>query len=419
MSAEAAVPDFTVIGAGIVGVSCALYLQREGFSVQLIERAGVGTGASAGNAGSLGTASIPPTGMPGLARRVPGMLLDPQAPLVIRWRHLLKLTPWLIQLLRNSHGARLDAIIGARAALLSRVHDALDPLLRDAGVEALKVERGRLFVYENDGAFSSKSQQMRIRMQYGVRMQPLSGDEAREMEPALGTNVLSAIFLPDVHQIANPLHLVQGFARHFAARGGMLISDEITGFAFGNAGVSAVVGSQGSYPAKNVVLAAGAWSRRLAQELRVRLPIEAERGYSASILHSDVKLRMPVSLVDRHVGVSPVDDGLRLAGMAEFADIDAPPNYARADILMQHARMVIPGLNHAEITSRWMGPRPSLPDSLPAIGRAKNLPNVLFACGHDHLGLTMGPITGRLIAQIAAGRAPEIDLRPYSPDRFS
>lgn len=412
-------PDYTIIGAGIVGVSCALYLQREGYSVALIEQTAPGEGASSGNAGSLGTASIPPTGMPGLVWRVPGMLLDPHAPLIIRWHYLATLTPWLLRLLRSSHGTRLKSITDARAALLSRVHQAYDPLLDEAGLKNVKVENGRLFAYENTGAFSNTSAQMRIRQQYGIRMEALTGDQAREMEPALGANVLSALYLPDVHQIANPLRLVQGFARHFVARGGTLISDKVTNFVTSGAGVSALVGSRNTHAVKNVVVAAGAWSRKLAAQLKVNLPMEAERGYNVTIASPSVRLKMPVSLVEHHVGVSPMEDGLRICGMAEFAGIDTAPNYTRADVLMLNARKVIPSLQNDEVSTRWMGPRPSLPDSVPAIGRTKHLQNVLFACGHDHLGLTMGPITGRLISQVAAGKPPEIDLSPYDPDRFS
>ena len=415
---NAPTPDFTVVGAGVVGASCALYLQREGFSVALVEKGAPGEGASSGNAGSLGIASIVPTGVPGLVQRVPRMLLDPTAPLIVRWRHLAALAPWLARLVLNSHGDRFDAIVNARAALLSRALDAYGPLLTASRLQDVMVQKGRLFVYGSDAAFSDDSLASRIRRQHGIRMQPLTPDQAREIEPTLGSYVRSAAYFPDVHQIANPLRLVRGLVQHFTEQGGKVIDDEVKDFRMADASVTAIVGARHTYSVKNVVLAAGAWSRTLAAKLGVTLPIEAERGYNVSISNPSIRLNLPVTIADKYLGVSPMEDGLRICGMAEFAGLEAPPDYRRADVLLTIARQVFPALASDEPSSRWMGPRPSLPDSLPAIGRSKNVQNVLFACGHDHLGLTMGPITGRLIASLAAGSPPELDLAPYAPDRF-
>jgi len=355
--------------------------------------------------------------MPGLAWKVPRMLLDRTAPLIVKWQHLPTLTPWLLRLFKNSHGQRLDSIANARAVLLSRALGAYDELLCETELKSVMVKKGRLFVYGSN-AVVDDSLATKIRRQHGIRMEPLSVDQAREMEPTLGSYVRSALYFPDVHQIANPLRLVQGLVRRFVEQGGRLIQDAVRDFRVTDNRVTAVVGTNQTLPVDGVIVAAGAWSRAMAAKVGVNLPIEAERGYNVTIAAPSIRMNLPVSIADRYLGVSPMEDGIRICGMAEFAGLDARPDYRRADVLLSIAREVFPGLAKDEPTSRWMGPRPSLPDSLPAIGRSRKVGNVIFACGHDHLGLTMGPITGRIVASLAAGRSPEIDLASYDPDRF-
>ena len=409
--------DFIVVGGGIVGVSTALYLQRDGRKVALIERGAPGDGASAGNAGSLGTASVPPTGMPGLYRQVPGMLMDPLSPLVIRWRHLPALAPWLIRLLRNSTRARVEAIADARAALLERVYDAYQPLLAEAGLAELRRRVGKLLAYEDRRTLEESGYALALRRRRGIPIAVLDGDEARQIEPALGPNIKAAVHLPEVDYIADPLRLTRGLAAHFVGRGGRLIEDAVRGFGLAGRDVSTVVGDTDRYPCRNVVIAAGAWSRALAKELGTHLPIEAERGYNVTLPGLRGRFRVPATLMERHVSLTPMEDGLRLTGMSEFGGIDAPPDMQKADTILENARAAIPGLDGGGAIA-WSGPRPSLPDSVPAIGRSRRQGNVFYACGHDHLGLTMGPITGRLVADLAAGRDPGLDMRPYDPNRF-
>lgn len=411
-------PDFSVIGAGMVGVSCALQLLDEGFTVALFEARAPGAGASAGNAGNIGTASIVPTGVPGLARKVPGMLLDPLAPLAIDWRHAPRLVPWLIALLRQSRPERVEAITTARHALLERTPDAYDALLRAAGLGRFVKPVGKLLAYETDATFAGARSAMESRRRRGIRVDLLSGDEARELEPALGAHIRHAVHFPDVHYISDPLGLVQGLVRNFTARGGTLVEDEVVDFELGGAGPSALIGRRGRHPCRNLVVAAGAWSRDLARRLGTRLPIEAERGYNVTLRNPSLHFRYPVTFQERFVAMTPMDDGMRLCGMAEFAGLHARPKYERLDAVLAGARLAMPGLTGEE-GPRWAGDRPSLPDSLPAIGRSKRHANVFFACGHDHIGLTLGPITGRLIAQLATGRTSNLDLSPYDPNRFS
>ena len=406
-----------VIGAGIVGTCCALYLQREGLAVTLIDRDGPGEAASFGNAGALGLASVPPLGMPDTLWKAPKMLLDPMHPLVVRWGHLPKALPWFVQFIKSSQRSQAEAIADVRADLLGRVYDAYGLLLGDAGAKGLVHNSGLLMLFESERSRSDVEYGLNMRRRRGVKIEELSGDEAREMEPALGPLIERGVFFPEVSQVVNPLRLTQTFAQHFQARGGTLRRETVKGFDMGPDGPKGVVTDVGRYDADLMVLAAGVWSKYLARQLGSRVLLEAERGYHTVLPRPGVDIRVPLVSEDRHVTFGPMEDGLRLTSMAEFADIDAPPDYARAERIFAAARELIPGLD-AEGATQWVGSRPSTPDSLPVIGPSPRFANVFFAFGHGHLGLTLAALTGRIVADLIQERRPNIDLGPLSPNRF-
>ena len=409
--------DVIVIGAGIVGVCSALYLQREGFRVTLLDRGGPGEGASAGNAGSLGVASIPPTSMPGLVRKLPRMLTDPLTPLAIRWGYLPRVTPWFLRFLRNSAPGRVEAIADARAALLRRIFEAYEPLLADAGARDLVRRSGKLLAYETADGLARNAFALDLRRRRGIAVRALSGDEAREMEPALSPNVKCAAFFPDVRTVVNPLRLVRTLAEHFARRGGTLKKETVTGFEIGADGPRRVVTDTARHDADRIVISAGAWSKRLAAELGSRLPLEAERGYHAMVVDAGARIGTSITSADRHVVLTPMEDGVRVSGIAQFAGLETPPDFGLVDRVLANARAVVPDLG-GQVSSRWAGPRPSLPDSIPVIGPSPTFPKVFFAFGHDHIGLATGAITGKLIAELVAGRPTTVDVTPYRADRF-
>ena len=409
--------DALVVGAGIVGVCCALYLQRDGFKVTLIDRDGPGEAASFGNAGSLGVASVPPLGMPGIARKAPKMVFDPMHPLVVRLRHLPGLLPWFARFIAASQPQRVEEIADARAALLARVYDAYDPLLEAAGARDLIRNAGLLFVFESDAAMADAAFAIDMRRKRGVALEELTGEEVRAREPALGPLVACGVYFPEVSYAVDPLRLTQKLARHFVSRGGGLLRETVKGFEIGTGGRTRVVTDAGLHDVGVVVVAAGAWSASLAGQLGSRVLLAAERGYHTVLPDPRVEMRIPVTSGDRNVTITPMETGVRMTTMAEFAAVDAPPDYARPERLFRAARALVPGLN-AEGGTRWMGPRPSTPDSLPVIGPSPRHPNVYFAFGHGHLGLTFAAVTGRYIADMASGRTPNMDLRPYRADRF-
>ncbi len=410
-------PSFTVIGAGLVGVCCALHLQREGFTVRLVEKGEPGRGASFGNAGSFGTASCVPFSMPGILKKVPKMLLDSESPLKLRWGHVPRALPWFLSSIANSRRERVEEIAAARNALLLHVHEGYAPLIEEAGAEQWVKDDGLLMVFESEAAFEGAAYGLDLRRRHGVHMDILDGNEARQIEPALAKSVVKAVSLPDVHRTIDPFRLCSALAQHFVRRGGEIVQAEVKGFEIGASGPTKIVTGTGTFDVEQVVIAAGVWSRMLAKALGTSVPLEAERGYHVMFANPGFSLRRAITAVDRSISLADMHDGIRASGVAEFATPDAAPDMRNADMVMRHAKQLLPGLQ-GEPASKWMGPRPSHPDSKPVIGRSPRHNNVLFAFGHDHLGLTMAGITGRLIAELARGKPTTIDLAPFRPDRF-
>ena len=426
-----------VIGAGIVGVCTALSLRREGFKVTLIDRADPGEATSFGNSGSFGTASVPPIAMPGMLAKVPKMLFDPLHVLALRWSYLprswrkqrrIKVTlrprplvgrhcRWFLHFALASRRPRVEALAEARHRLLAHTYEAFDPLLKESGAEDLIRRVGRLEIYESEASFAASQYGFELRRRHGVPMRELSGDEMREMEPDLGPNAVRGMFYTGVSHTVSPLRLTQALVKHFVGRGGTLLRETVTGFDIGPDGPRQVLTDAGGHKADLFVLAAGVWSRELARQLGTRVLLESERGYHSVVADSGVNLKLAIVAADRNVAITPMEDGLRLGTMAEFCGVDGRPDYERAERIYRTASGILPGLK-IEGGSRWYGPRPSTPDSVPVIGRSPRHPSVLFAFGHGHLGLTMAAFTGNLIADLALERQPAIDLTPYRPDRF-
>ncbi|MBM3950048.1 MAG: FAD-dependent oxidoreductase [Rhodospirillales bacterium] len=406
-----------VIGAGIVGVCCALYLRRDGYDVTLIEREAPGDGASRGNAGALSPGSCVPLSMPGTAHKVPGWLLDPDGPLTIRPRYFPLALPWLIRFARAGRPGRIAAIADALRALHGRTFACYAPLLRAAGVEALVHRTGTLVIYESEAALAAAATEWTLRRERGVPCEAIDGDGLRQLLPDLSDRYRCGMLLPEHGFVAEPYRLTRALADHFVATGGRLVRAQATGWRFDRRRLAAVVTDAGEIAAERAVIAGGAWSAPLARQAGLRVPLESQRGYHVTLPEPGIRPRLPVTDAAAKIYATPMEGGLRVAGTVEFAGLAAPPNWARARRLVDLARRIFPAAR-ADGFTEWMGHRPCLPDSLPAIGPVPAYPDVLCAFGHGHNGMTSGPVTGSLIADLIAGRDPGFDLRPYRPDRF-
>ena len=410
-------PRTIVIGAGIVGVCCAAFLQRQGRRVVVVDRLPPGEATSFGNAGSLSWSSCVPIAVPGLLPQVPGWLLRRDGPLTIRWRYLPRLMPWLWRFVRAGRLDRLEAASAAMAALHAPALDLHRMLAREAGIADLVRASGFVHVYTRALADRSGQIQWRLVSRHGAAIEVLNAGELRELEPDLSDRYVQAVYIRDQGYAANPGRLVKGLARHVAASGGEIVQSEVTGFEISGDRVSAVRTAGASLAARDVVIAAGAWSTRLTRMLGFTVPLETERGYHVTLADPGVEVRHTIMESERKFVATPMEMGLRFAGTVELAGVDAAPDYRRAEAILEGAARMFPGLRTSPHT-RWMGRRPSLPDGLPVIGPSPRQSNVYLAFGHAHTGMIGAPNTGRLVAGMVTNTPLNIDPAPYRPGRF-
>lgn len=408
--------DAAVIGAGIVGVCCALSLQAEGFRVLLVDRADPGDGCSKGNAGHIATEHIVPLSSPRTILQVPRMLLMRNGPLTVKWSYLPALLPWLTRFLFAGRPHRVASATRALAALNRNALSAYDALAEVIDVDGLFHKQGTLLVCESSAGLDEASAQMGMLQRFGINCELYSAARLQRFDPALATHLKGGVFFPDSAHVANPHRLVRRLFDAFRRRGGVFVRAHVDDI-HSDGTTCRVVTRDLTLKTHLAVIAAGAWSGPLAARVGHPVPLDTERGYHYMLLDPSLRPRVPTSSHEQRFVMTPMEHGLRIAGRVELAGLDAPVNPARSTQLLALAQTLLPTLSSTR-TETWMGFRPTLPDSLPVIDRGRRARNVLFAFGHHHLGLTQAAITGVLIGEMAQGREPSINLQPYRIDRF-
>ena len=410
--------DIVVIGAGIIGLTIALRLAQTGHQVCVIDRDGVAAGASRGNAGAYAFSDIQPLASPGILRQVPRWLLDPLGPLALRPQYLPQIAPWLWRFWRASRPAHVAASTAAQVAL-NRLSAAATPRLL-ASIDALPMlhEDGNLHLYESEAEWRASLPGWQLRTEYGIAFEHAHGAAAiAKWQPGLSPGLVSATFVPGWATIEDPHQLVQLIAARGAALGVRLRRAQALALKPCVEGIVVALAEGRTLLAQRVVVAAGAWSHELTRTLGERIPLETERGYNTTLPRGAFALKRQLTFPGHGFVVTPIAGGVRVGGAVELAGLRAPPDYRRSEALLVKARRFLPGLR-GEGGTQWMGFRPSLPDSLPAIGPARDDARVLYAFGHGHLGLTQSAATAEIVEALIAGRDPGLDLRPFSPWRF-
>ncbi|MFD1330193.1 NAD(P)/FAD-dependent oxidoreductase [Mycoplana ramosa] len=409
-----------VIGAGIVGCSIALALTMEGHKVTLFDREEPGAGTSYGNAGAIVTGSITPTATPAVIKSLPAYVLDRQSPAVLRVHHTLKALPWMLRFIAAGTPAAVDRIAAAMHPLVSRALVAHRSFAARAEVPELLTQEGWLKVYASAADFDGSALERRLMARHGVVHEILEQGSILDLEPGLDPAFCyRGVRQPNAGNVRFPRGLAEAYLRASVNGGASVIRENVNAIEAREGGGVFVRGEGAQHGFDRVVVAAGAWSGKFAKQLGDRVSLDAERGYHISFgPGSERLLRGPVVIPGRGFVLSPMHDGLRLVSGDELAGLSAPPNYKRIEALLPDAVRVLPALRDWRPASRWMGHRPSTPDTLPVIGPARKSQDVIYAFGHGHLGVTLSAITARLVADLIVRRPSEIDLAPYRATRF-
>ncbi|MFM7334013.1 MAG: NAD(P)/FAD-dependent oxidoreductase [Tabrizicola sp.] len=406
----------TIIGAGVIGLSAALMAQARGLSVTVVDREGPAAGASAGNAGAFAFTDILPLASPGILRKAPKWLLDPLGPLTIPPAYALQIAPWLYRFWRACSPRAVSVSTTAQTALMDLSRAELEPFLSSTGTLRMLRKDGNLQVYESEAEFRASLPGWQARTAHGIEFLHMGLEEMATLQPGLSPRFIKGTFTPGWWSIADPKLYVQALADRFRAQGGTILRAEVVGLKPQDGGVSIQTTGE-PLTADKVVLAAGAFSHRIAATLGERIPLETERGYNTTLPPDALDLRCQVTFGGHGFVISRLSTGIRVGGAVELGGLSLPPNYKRSEAMLRKAKAFLPALK-TEGGVQWMGFRPSLPDSLPAIGRSKASPHVLYAFGHGHLGLTQSAGTARLMADLLTDAPPAINLIPFSPQRF-
>jgi D-amino-acid dehydrogenase len=407
-----------VVGAGICGVSTAIYLNRMGYKVSLIDKGKPGMGASYGNSGLLAQWAVDPVASPDLWRIGPKYLANKNSALFIKWGYMPRMFPWLIRFLSNATDKGARHVVRSLGPLLSDAVDQHKSLVQNTPLDGWVRDSKISFVYRDKMHFDSDTYSWKMKKTAGLIPKVVTGEAVREEEPILGKDYRYLAVLEGQGHITDPGQYVAKLADHFTSLGGRVISAEVHDLQKNTDGrISGISTDIGTMPCDFAVITAGIWSKGLTKKLGLKIPLEAERGYHVIFENPSVLPRNPLLMVDGKFGVNSMDMGLRCAGTVELGDHKSGPSVAPIKLIKNHARQAFPKLTFSG-TQEWMGFRPSTPDSLPVIGEVENS-GIFVGFGHQHVGLTAGPKTGYLLSQMVAGQNPNMDLLAFNPSRFS
>ena len=406
-----------IIGAGIVGICTAISLLEKGFAVLLIDRNEPAEGASHGNAGVISPWTCVPQSMPGVWRNIPNWLFNPDGPISLRWSYLPKFLPWAIKFLAAGKEDGLPAIADAMQALNRPNVDLYRKLLEGTGSEHLIVESMYVHVSQNQNAIDLNSLAWKLREERGVPIEVAGPERLREVEPALSPAYKTGVLMKGQARAIDPGGVGKALAEKAKKLGADFLKARVKRIEQCPTEEWKIYTDSEEQTAKNIIVAAGAWSARLLEPLGYNLPLEAERGYHLILQNPGITVNNSIMDADAKFVASSMSAGVRCAGTAEFAGLDALPDYRRSQIFVRLAERLFPNINTID-TIEWMGSRPSFPDSLPCLGEVPGKKGLFCAFGHSHYGFGMAPNTGRVVASIVTGEPVNIDLKPYQIGRF-
>ena len=410
--------DILVIGGGVIGVCSAYYLALRGFKVTLIEKDEIASGCSYGNGGLIVPSHVVPLASPGELGDGLRWLFDPESPFYIKPRCDLELMDWLARFVFASRESNMLRSLPVLRGLLFASRALYEELAQTAGFDFGFEEKGSLLVCLSKNALEGEKEETHVLERFGIPLRVVNQDEAHDLEPALSSNVVGGIFYPKDGRI-NPARFVVGLAEMAQGLGVQIwTKTEAMGFETSNGKIRAVHTTRGVFHPTQVVLASGSWSPAVARSLRLHIPIQAAKGYSITLENPPQVPKLPLSLGEAGVVVNPLGASLRIAGTLELAGMDFSFNSRRVEAIRKSSRAYLPGLDEAKVIEIWRGLRPCTPDGLPIISRSRGFDNLIVAAGHAMLGMSLGPVTGKLVSQLAAEEKTEVNVMPLRLERF-
>ena len=406
-----------IVGAGIIGVSTALNLQRLGRQVLLVDRHEPGEGTSFGNAGVLANSSITPVTHPKLPRQIPQMLLRPNSPLFVKWRSLIPMVPWLVRYLSHCSASETQRISTALHGLIGTSYSDHKALATGTEAERFVKSSDYTFAYTDKSPFRAEADTWKIRYAHGHRWRELNEQELRAYAPALSSDFKFGVACLGHGFITDPGEYVKALAKTAEKLGAKIKRGTVEKIICENQKVIGVRVDGETIPASAVVICSGAWSAKLVHPLGVKVPLQSERGYHIDLWSPSVTPQMPIMIAAGKFVATPMEGRLRFAGVLEFGGLNAPRSKAPLRLLERLGTAAFTGLTWQDKTE-WMGHRPATSDSLPLLGSVPQAAGVWLGFGHHHIGLTAGAKTGLLLAQMVTGQTPNVDISPYAPSRF-
>ena len=404
-----------IVGAGIQGVCNALFLQKKGFQVTLFDREEPGSAASYGNAGHFSPYASVPLNRPDVIADVPSMLISSRGPLALKWNYVPKMIPWFARFILNCREEKMMHTAKNMHQILDQSLPAFDELFDEIDLEGLVENNGILYVW-TDQNMKSRELEIRIRDELGVKQQLVNKKEIHDLEPNLKPFYHGGVFYDYARHARNPRKILIKLFENFVKKGGKFLKLNIQNIDFDEEKPVLRTESQ-RFIYDKLVIACGAFSKRLTDKLHENIPLDTERGYHVHFKDHDHLISRPIVYANRGFGMTPMEQGLRVVGTVEFGGLENSPSKSRIKNLILNANDMLDGL--PEHKDEWLGFRPTLPDFLPVLGPSKNYKNVFYSFGHHHLGWTLGAISGKIISKMISGENTNLDLQPYSSIRFS
>ena len=405
-----------IVGAGIQGISNALFLQKKGFEVTIFDKDEPGSPvASYGNAGHFSPYASVPINRPDVLADIPAMLLSSTGPLALKWNYVPKMIPWFLQFIRNCTSKRMMHTAKNMHQILDLALPAYDELFDEIDLEDLVEKKGILYIW-NDQNLKSRELEIKVRNELGVDQQVLSTKEIHDLEPNIKPFYHGGVYYKYGRHAKNPKKILIKLFELFLRKGGRFLKMNVSDIKFDEEKPIIKTETQ-NFIFDKLVIACGALSKKLTDNLDEKIPLDTERGYHVHFKDCDHLLSRPVIFQNRGFGITPMEQGLRVVGTVEFGGLNNPLSKARIKNLINNAKYMLGDLPEHE--DEWLGFRPSMPDFLPVIGPSKNYKNIFYCFGHHHLGWTLGPISGKIISGMIAEENTNLNLKPYSSLRFS